>query len=80
MSMNTRKPIPLDVTVERKKCPICGTSSYSLSGEHPQCAQNRADKVRRAAEKATAPDPKLEAARPQPASTWARWNDRGQDR
>jgi len=78
-TLNTRKPIPLVATVERKKCPVCGTSSYSLSGEHPQCAQNRADKVRRAVEKANAPEVAPEPVRPQPGSTWARWNDRDQE-
>jgi len=29
----------------RKLCPVCGEVSYSLSGEHPQCAQRRCDPV-----------------------------------
>jgi hypothetical protein len=29
--------------VARKFCPVCGKVSYSLSGEHPQCALTRSD-------------------------------------
>lgn len=31
-----------------KYCPVCGKVSYSLSGEHPQCSQARADAIVRA--------------------------------
>jgi hypothetical protein len=35
----------------RKYCPVCGKVSYSLSGEHPQCALTRADAVVKARRK-----------------------------
>lgn len=49
MSLSTRKPAPLNVPPLRKRCEICGEPSYSLSGEHPQCAQKRADAIIKAA-------------------------------
>ena len=34
-----------------KQCPVCGRDSYSLSGEHPQCALARADAAFKAKQK-----------------------------
>lgn len=47
-----KKPLPLTELVERNKCPICGKSSYSAGGTHPQCAVARADAAERVALKA----------------------------
>jgi hypothetical protein len=41
MSNNTRPSIPMT-------CPICGHSSYSPDGIHPQCAVTQADAPRQA--------------------------------
>jgi len=45
-----RKPKPEIIYFQRvpKLCPICGKPSYSLAGEHPQCAIARCDAVTRA--------------------------------
>jgi hypothetical protein len=48
MTQNNR-PAPLMATspvAARPICPVCGTTSYSRRGIHPQCAQLQAD-VRR---------------------------------
>jgi hypothetical protein len=44
-----RKPKPEQIYFPRiqKLCPVCGKPSYSLSGEHPQCAIARSDAVTR---------------------------------
>jgi len=34
-------------------CPVCGTTTYSRGGIHPQCASERQDKVILAKRKAT---------------------------
>ena len=63
--MSTKKPIPLVTVTASRKCPVCGKSSYSQGGIHPQCAVTRADAPRRlrlAAEKrAKAKKPALRA-------------------
>jgi hypothetical protein len=46
--MNTKEPIPVVAERIPKTCPVCGKSSYSLAGIHPQCAVSRADAPRRA--------------------------------
>lgn len=45
--MNSKKPVPLIPLPLPKKCPVCGKSSYSRGGIHPQCAAVRADAPRR---------------------------------
>jgi hypothetical protein len=45
--MNCKKPMPLTPLPMPKRCPVCGKSSYSLAGIHPQCAASRADAPRR---------------------------------
>lgn len=50
MSHSTRKPPPLHIPPVRRICGVCGEPSYSLSGEHPQCAQKRASAMMSAAE------------------------------
>lgn len=41
--MNHTKP--KFVGPDRAVCPVCGTTSYSRDGIHPQCAVTRADKI-----------------------------------
>ena len=45
MSITNQKPEPLFGGVPRAVCPVCGKSSYSRSGIHPQCAMVAADQV-----------------------------------
>lgn len=56
--MSEKKPIPIVVSPKRKICPVCGKSSYSSTGIHPQCAVTQVDMLRRerlaAEKKATA--------------------------
>ncbi len=46
--MSEKKPLPLTLQrpVAQKKCPVCGHSSYSIDGTHPQCHGALADKIR----------------------------------
>jgi hypothetical protein len=46
----SRKPKPEQIYFPRiqKLCPVCGKPSYSLAGEHPQCAIARIDAATRA--------------------------------
>ncbi|MEQ9409075.1 MAG: hypothetical protein RIK87_15170 [Fuerstiella sp.] len=44
--MSNKKPIPLFETAPRSNCPVCGETSYSAAGIHPQCAVRRADQER----------------------------------
>ena len=46
--MSRSKPPPLSPQPNRKTCPICGHSSYSRDGIHPQCAVTKADAPRQA--------------------------------
>ncbi len=46
--MNHKKPTPILPQARHKTCPICGHSSYSPNGIHPQCAVSQADEPRRA--------------------------------
>lgn len=40
--MSERKPRPLYTPVaQRPLCPVCGETSYSRQGIHPQCAEKR---------------------------------------
>lgn len=42
----SKKPAPLFVIrVNGRICPVCGKSSYSRSGIHPQCELRRADDI-----------------------------------
>jgi hypothetical protein len=45
--MNHSKPTPLVPQPTPKTCPICGHSSYSPDGIHPQCAVTQADAPRK---------------------------------
>jgi hypothetical protein len=58
--VSEKKPEPIYFPVARNLCPVCGRASYSLSGEHPQCAQARADaafkaKLKKRSERKPAP-------------------------
>jgi hypothetical protein len=44
--MSNNKPSPLIDHPARKVCPVCGTTSYSSTGVHPQCAMEQADAPR----------------------------------
>jgi len=35
--MYLRKPLPITATPLGKVCPVCGHTSYSRGGVHPQC-------------------------------------------
>jgi endogenous inhibitor of DNA gyrase (YacG/DUF329 family) len=43
-----KKPVPLSPAPgkSRRRCPVCGTVSYSRYGIHPQCAQRQAEAPR----------------------------------
>jgi len=45
MTNANRKPPPLYIAPERNKCPVCGHTSYSTTGIHPQCAMQIADQA-----------------------------------
>ncbi|TWT85287.1 hypothetical protein Pla123a_00940 [Posidoniimonas polymericola] len=47
--MSEKKPLPLDISVKPKPsvCPVCGHSSYSRAGIHPQCVGVQVDKKHR---------------------------------
>ncbi|APZ94245.1 hypothetical protein Fuma_03870 [Fuerstiella marisgermanici] len=44
--MSSRKPVPLFDRQPRPLCPVCGETSYSPAGIHPQCAVRRLDDER----------------------------------
>lgn len=44
--MQHKKPEPLVANSQRPACPVCGQTSYSLAGIHPQCAVKQADNRR----------------------------------
>lgn len=47
--MNHKKSIPTVATSQGKVCPVCGRTSYSRGGIHPQCSVFQADaKIARA--------------------------------
>ena len=45
--MSEKKPTPVIVGPNSKKCPVCGQRSYSWGGIHPQCAMVQADAPRK---------------------------------
>ena len=49
--MSEKKPEMVYFPAVRKFCPVCGQVSYSLSGEHPQCASSRSDAALKAKQK-----------------------------
>ena len=44
--MTAKKPSPLGARAVPKRCPVCGASSYSRDGIHPQCAARQLDRER----------------------------------
>ena len=40
-AVSEKKPELVYFPAVRRFCPVCGKVSYSLSGEHPQCAVTR---------------------------------------
>lgn len=45
MNLNNRPP-PLFPVPIRALCPVCGQTSYSSTGVHPQCSMQKADRER----------------------------------
>jgi hypothetical protein len=43
---NNNRPPPLYPTPMRATCPVCGHTSYSSTGVHPQCSMHKADMER----------------------------------
>jgi hypothetical protein len=41
--MSIKKNVPTVATSLGKPCPVCGRTSYSLGGTHPQCSFLAAD-------------------------------------
>jgi hypothetical protein len=41
-----RRPTPLIAEANTTTCPVCGKTSYSLGGTHPQCAMRHGDAQR----------------------------------
>jgi hypothetical protein len=64
LPMSHKKPGPVSMPGVRapKICPVCGSSSYSRDGIHPQCAQQQADAPRIAKIKAKKKSDQAEAA------------------
>jgi hypothetical protein len=46
--VSEKKPEIVYFPAWQRFCPVCGKASYSLSGEHPQCAITRADAITKA--------------------------------
>jgi hypothetical protein len=44
--MSVNKPAPLYFRRRPPLCPVCGMSSYSAAGVHPQCSARRMDAER----------------------------------
>lgn len=53
-------------------CPVCGKTTYSRGGIHPQCASERADKVVRAARKEAEEKAEKVVATVQPRQQWTK--------
>ena len=66
------KPKPLFATPTRNICPVCGETSYSAAGIHPQCAARQADAKRMRLVKPAAAKAKAAAA----ATTLNAWQKR----
>jgi len=72
-AMDNKKPIPLPRHDKpRHVCSVCGKSSYSIGGIHPQCAEKQADAQRVEGEKAakTAENPKEKVAKSNAPNLW----------
>jgi hypothetical protein len=50
-AVSEKKPELIYFPAVRRFCPVCGKVSYSLSGEHPQCALARSDAAFKAKQK-----------------------------
>jgi predicted RNA-binding Zn-ribbon protein involved in translation (DUF1610 family) len=46
--MSILKPVPIIPQTVKNLCPICGQTTYSRGGIHPQCAVQQADAPRNA--------------------------------
>lgn len=45
--MSEKKPDPLIPARTNHRCPVCGETSYSRAGIHPQCSVRQADEKRK---------------------------------
>lgn len=64
MSNANKKPVPLYAAPDRKVCPVCGHTSYSPTGIHPQCAMQVSDRIQLA--RINARKPVVAAVKPVP--------------
>jgi len=46
--MSIKKPLTMVAGPVGQRCPVCGKTSYSAAGTHPQCAVAHADAKLRA--------------------------------
>jgi hypothetical protein len=53
-------------------CPVCGKTTYSRGGIHPQCASERADKIARAARVENAANAETVATAAEPRQQWTK--------
>jgi hypothetical protein len=47
VAMSEKKLRPSPPQAARKACPVCGKSTYSLAGIHPQCAVAQSDALQK---------------------------------
>jgi hypothetical protein len=52
------------IDLDRKHCPVCNHSVYSLAGIHPQCAIKRADALESLSKKAASKAGSIESIEP----------------
>jgi hypothetical protein len=62
--MNIRKNTPTVATARGTLCPVCGSTSYSRGGVHPQCSQLLADEPLLAVKKGDRAAEKLLRSKP----------------
>ena len=68
--MNYSKPKTIGPTMP--DCPVCGKTTYSRGGIHPQCASEQADRIVRAARKAAEEKEGKLVATVQPRQQWTK--------
>ncbi len=69
--MSESKPKPLFEADRPNICPVCGKSSYSAAGIHPQCAVKQCDEKDKA--KLLLKKAKEKTSKPKPAPVLTRW-------
>jgi hypothetical protein len=68
--MNYSKPKTIGPVMP--DCPVCGKTTYSRGGIHPQCASERADRAVRAERKAAEEKMGQDATTIQPRQQWTK--------